>query len=59
MSMGRNRDVERDFQRIADDMIRRTERIHCTLEQRQQGLGIIINALQIMLDIVTEERLRS
>ena len=59
MSKGRNRDVERDFQRIADDMIRRTERIHCTLEQRQQGLGIIINALQIMLDIVTEERLRS
>ena len=59
MSMGRNRDVERGFQRIADDMIRRTERIHCTLEQRQQGLGIVINALQIMLAIVTEERLRS
>jgi len=59
MSKGRNRDVEREFQRIADDMIRRTERIQCTLEQRQQGLGIVMNALQIMLDIVTEERLRS
>jgi hypothetical protein len=51
--------VEQQFQRIADETIRRTERIHCTLEQRQQGLGTIINALQSMLRIVTEQRLRS
>jgi hypothetical protein len=51
--------VELQFQRIADDAIRRTERIPCTLEQRQQGLGILINALQTMLHIVTEQRLRS
>jgi hypothetical protein len=51
--------VERQFQRIADDAIRRTERIQCTLEQRQQGLGAVITALQTMLYIVTEQRLRS
>jgi hypothetical protein len=57
--MRRNAQVERKFQRIADEMIRRTERIQCTLEQRQLGLRIVINSLQTMLDIVTEERLRS
>jgi hypothetical protein len=41
------------------DACRRTERIHCTLEQRQQGLGAVINALQTMLHIVSEQRLRS
>jgi len=57
--MRRNAQAERKFQQIADQMIRRTERIQCTLEQRQVGLRIVINSLQTMLDIVTEERLRS
>jgi hypothetical protein len=47
--------IEPQFQRIADDAIRRTERIQCTLEQRQRGLGAVINALQTMLHIVTEQ----
>jgi hypothetical protein len=51
--------VERQFQHIADDVIRRTERIQCTLEQRQRGLGTVIDALQTMLHVVTEQRLRS
>ena len=57
--MRRNAQVDRKFQQLADETVRRTERIQCTLEQRQVGLRIVINSLQTMLDIVTEERLRS
>jgi len=55
--MRRNAQVERKFQRIADEMIRRTERIQCTLEQRQLGLRIVINSLQTeSIPFVVENR---
>ena len=52
-------EIERQFQNIADTTVRRTEQVSCTLEQRQRGLAIVIDALQTMLGIVTEQRLRS
>jgi len=51
--------VDRRFQRVADEMLAKADRIRCTLEERERGLHTIMSALDMMLQIVREERLRS
>ena len=50
--------IEHQFGKLADDLLRRGERIPCTLEERQRGLLEVQRRIDLMLRIVTEERLK-
>ena len=50
--------IEQQFGKLADDLLRRVERIPCTLEERQRGLLEVQRRIDLMLRIVTEERLK-
>ena len=59
MTTRRQQHVPTQFQRLADEMIRRTERISCSLDDRIRGLMLMQECVETMLKIVSEERLKS
>ena len=53
------RQIEQAFEHIADDVVKRCQRVDCTLEELQRGIGQIHRALATIERIIAEERLRS